>query len=106
MIFPLVYGPLFILVFFFIKGIFGETSTWMLIALFPILTMGLDYMENFNTLEMLSSFLNLSEAMVDKGSSFSEKKHFLTLLSNLLYVGLGFLWLVVMGKKYMSNKEI
>jgi hypothetical protein len=104
MIFPFAYGPLFILVFaFFLKNIFGEESPWILLALFPVTTMGVDYLENFNTLKMLSSFPNLSESLVGKGSSYLEIKNKTTLISNTLFVVLGIAWLAVTGKKYLQD---
>ncbi len=102
MFFPFAYGPLFILVFaFFLKGIFGNDSKWLLLALFPIWTMGADYMENFNTLEMLKSFPKTTEAMANKGSFYTEMKNLSSLIRNVLFVLLGITW-IVKKVKYRS----
>ena len=90
MIFPFAYGPFFILIFaFFLKNIFGRESKWLLLSLFPVLNMGVDYMENLNTLEMLKSFPNITEAMASKGSFFLEMKNLSSLIRNILFALLG-----------------
>lgn len=105
MIFPFAYGPFFILILaFLLKNIFGKNSKWILFSLFPILTMSADYLENFNTLEMLKSFPNLTEAMVNQGSSFTETKNLFSLIINFLIVLLGTVWIVKMGKNYLAKK--
>ena len=106
MIFPFAYGPLFILVFaFFLKNILDNESPWMIIALFPIATMGVDYLENFNTLKMLSAFPNLTDALVEQGSTYTEIKNKTSLITNVLFVALGLTYLVIMGKKYLKKHE-
>lgn len=95
MIFPFAYGPFFILVFaFFLKGIFGNDSKWLLFSLFPLTTMGVDYLENFNTLAMLNSFPDITEAMVSKGSSYLKMKNLTSLVRNILFLVLGIAWIV------------
>lgn len=95
MIFPFAYGPLFILIFaFFLKNIFGEDSKWLLLSLFPIVTMGVDYMENLNTLEMLKAFPNITETMASKGSFYLEMKNLSSLIRNVLFVLLGLAFIV------------
>lgn len=102
MVFPFAYGPFFIVVFaFFLKGIFGNDSKWLLLALFPMVTMGVDYMENFNTLAMLDSFPNVTEAMANKGSFYTEMKHASGVIRNGLFVVLGIAWIV---KKVRNRK--
>ena len=87
MFFPFAYGPFFILIFaFFLKNIFGKESKWILLSLFPVTTMGMDYLENINTLEMLRSFPNHTEEMVRKGSFFTEMKNYSSLIRNILFI--------------------
>lgn len=99
MIFPFAYGPLFILIFaFFLKNIFGSESKWLLLSLFPVVTMGVDYLENHNTLEMLKSFPNISEAMASKGLLYLQIKNLSSLIRNILFVVLGIAWIVKIFK--------
>lgn len=100
MIFPFAYGPFFILVFaFFLKNIFGKESKWILLSLFPMLIMGMDYLENINTLEMLRSFPNHTEEMVSKGSFFTEMKNWASLITNILFVLLSIIFSLKVLKK-------
>jgi len=57
MLFPVILGALSILLLtFFIKNIFGVHSNFLYLALYPIIGMTVDYMENFNTLALLLCF--------------------------------------------------
>ena len=103
MIFPFAYGPFFILVFaFLLKNIFGNDSKWILLSLFPILLMGVDYMENFNTLKMLHSFPDLKEALVDRGSFLTETKHIFSSIINISVVLLVGVWV---AKIFLPKKN-
>ena len=106
MIFPFAYGPLFILIYaFLLKNIFGKTSNWLLLSLFPILTMSMDYLENFNTLEMLNDFPNLTEVMVRRGSFYTEIKNLSILIIKILFVLFGIAFVVKKGPSFLSKHK-
>jgi len=83
MIYPLVYGPFFmLLIAFFIKKMTGSETAGLSIAFFlPLLVMLIDYGENFTTLQLLSSFPNLDEGVVFRGSKLANIKIIFILLS-------------------------
>jgi len=106
MIFPFAYGPLLILVFALIlKNIFEKNSKWLLLSLFPLLTMGVDYLENFNTLLMLKSYPNISEVIVNKGSFFTEIKNLSTLIIKISFILLSIVWIAKMVRNFVIKKE-
>ena len=70
-----------------------------------ILTMSVDYLENLNTLEMLKSFPDLTETMVNKGSFFIEIKNLSVLIIKILFALLGIAFLVKMIKGFVLKKE-
>ena len=93
MIFPFAYGILFVLLSaFFLKKITSPDSKWMYLSLVPVLLMIMDYIENFNTLEMLDKFPDLSEEMVASAANITAIKSTLTSISMLLPVALGIVW--------------
>ena len=95
MIFPFAYGLLFILsTAFFLKKITSPDSKWMYLSLFPILLMIADYIENFNTLDMLEKFPDLTTEMVDSASTITGIKAILTNISMGLPLVLGVIWLI------------
>ena len=99
MIFPWVYGSLFILVAaFFLKKLSNSKSKWMYLSLFPILLMIVDYKENFNTLNLLESYPNLTAEMVDSASKVTVLKSILTQISIVLPLVLGIVWLIMWGR--------
>lgn len=101
MIFPFAYGSLFILLSaFFLKKITSPTSKWMYLSLFPIILMIVDYIENFNTLEMLDNFPELNAEMVASASQITGIKATLVDASMGLTLILGIIWLV----KWMMNR--
>ena len=83
MIYPLVYGPFFmLLIAFFMKKMTGSETAGLSIAFFlPLLVMLTDYAENFTTLQLLSSFPNLDEDVVFRGSKLANLKLILIILS-------------------------
>ena len=105
MIFPFVYGPLFILIgAYFMKKITNPQSNWMYLTLFPVLLMIFDYVENFNTLELLKEFPNLTEAMVDNASRVTGIKAALTELSMVFPLLLGVIFVVRrLREKYLNS---
>ena len=102
MIFPLAYGILFILLSaFFLKKITSPDSKWMYLSLIPVLLMIVDYIENFNTLDMLAKFPNLTPEMVNSASTITGIKSNLTTISMSLPLVLGIIWLV----KWQLNRK-
>ncbi len=94
MLFPLIFGALSILLLaFLIKNIFGTHSKLLYLALYPIIGMTIDYMENFNTLALLAAFPDLTTAMVEKGSQLTALKHQLGFFRFAAIFGLGGVWL-------------
>ncbi|MGB1241119.1 MAG: hypothetical protein ACPG49_01270 [Chitinophagales bacterium] len=94
MIFPFVYGILFILLAaFFLKKITRPDSNWMYLSLFPILLMLVDYKENFNTLNLLGKFPELTPKMVESASQITGIKSTLVSLSMGLPLILGLIYL-------------
>jgi len=83
MIYPLVYGPFFmLLIAFFIKKMTGSETTGLSIAfILPLLVMMTDYAENFTILQLLSSFPNLDENLVFRGSKLANLKLIFIILS-------------------------
>jgi len=104
MIFPWAYGILFILISaFFLKNLTDPDSKWMYLSLFPVLLMIVDYIENFNTLELLDTYPKLTAEMVDAASNITSIKTILTQLSMTLPLILGLIWLVIWGKNRVSK---
>lgn len=98
MIFPFAYGILFTLLSaFFLKKMAGPNSKWMYLSLVPILLMIVDYIENFNTLEMLDKYPDLSEELVANASNITGIKSTLTSISMTLPLILGIIWLIKWG---------
>lgn len=100
MIFPWAYGILFILIAaFFLKKLTSPDSKWMYLSLFPVLLMIVDYIENFNTLDLLDSYPNLTAEMVSSASTVTGIKSTLTSMSIFLPLFLGIFWLIIWTKK-------
>jgi len=100
MLFPIIFSTLSILLLaFFIKNIFGPQSKLLYLALYPIIGMSVDYMENFNTLALLASFPDLTTAMVEKGSQLTALKHQLGFFRFAGILGLGGVWLFNLIRK-------
>jgi len=101
MIFPFAYGFLFVLLSaFFLKKITSPDSKWMYLSLVPVLLMIVDYIENFNTLEMLAAYPDLSAEMVASASKITGIKSTLTEISMFLPIFLGVFWLI----KWIRNR--
>ena len=82
MLFPLFYGPLFILVLaWLLKHITREGSGWILLSLFPIIGILFEYLENFNTLSLLDSYPAITEDNVSWGEQMTRLKHIFLMLS-------------------------
>ena len=88
--FPLIYGPLFILVLaWLLKKIFGGDSDWILLALFPFVGITFEFLENFNTLSMLDNYPAITQEAVSWGQQMTRLKHIFLLASVALMLLLG-----------------
>lgn len=102
MVFPLAYGPLYILLLaFLLKKITSPTSNWLYLSLVPVSLMITDYIENFNTLDMLRAYPDLSSELVANASKVTGVKSMLGDLSFYMILILAVIWLVkwFMGRK-------
>lgn len=105
MIFPWAYGSFFILLTaFFLKKISPPQSNWIYLALFPILLMLVDYIENFNTLEMLAAFPDLDAQKVSDASRITGIKSMLSYISQLILLLSALLYLVKKGMEWRKNR--
>lgn len=76
MIYPIIYGVLLILILAFLsRKVFGLYSKWILISLLPIIGMLFDFLENFNTLQLLNQYPELQQQSVSIGEQFTRVKH-------------------------------
>ena len=95
MIYPFVYGPfLMLLITFLVKQIFDQPRALLYVAfLIPLLLMLTDYAENMTTLQLLSSFPNLDEGLVSRGSKLANLKIVCILLAGgcALFATLGWI---------------
>jgi len=95
MIFPIGYGLLFIwLSAYLLKKVTRPDSNWMYLSLIPCLLMIVDYKENFNTLNMLSSYPDLTAEMVDSAANVTSIKAILVNISMGLPVLLVIVWFI------------
>lgn len=82
MLFPLIYGLLFILVLaWLLKKITRQDSGWILFSLFPCVGIIFDYLENFNTLSLLNQFPDITAESVEWGEQMTQVKHTFLLLA-------------------------
>lgn len=95
MVYPLVYGPMLILLLgFFLKGTFKSESKKIYFAFIPIFLVITDYLENFNTLGLLRDFPNITQEGVMWGATLTQLKHFFSLLSLILLLIVFTLWII------------
>jgi len=95
MIYPLVYGALLILLLVkLLQYIFKKKSWYIYLSLLPILIMIFDYIENINTLLMLSKYPEISNIHVSFGSMVSGIKWYLVSVILVILIT-GFLFLIV-----------
>lgn len=102
MIYPFVYGVLFILILtFLLKNLFGDGSNWLFLALTPLLIMLFDFLENINILALLDTFPQLSNDLVERGAMFTSLKWLWVLVTIGLVVlsGIGCFVKMILGKK-------
>ena len=82
MIYPLIYGLLFVLVLaWLLKRTAGPSSSRMMLALLPLAGVLLDYLENINTLRLLAAYPDFSPDAVSWGERMTQFKHAFGLLS-------------------------
>lgn len=81
MLFPIVYGALFIfLLAYLLRQLFGN-SHWMLLALLPLIGVVFDYFENFGILRLLNKYPELAAADVARAETMTQLKHGFLFLS-------------------------
>ena len=103
MVYPLVYGFLFILILaWFLKKITGPGSQWLMLALLPLIGVLFDYLENINTLKLLNRYPEISIDAVAWGERMTLLKHGFGLLSVALAALLAVVYLV---KTLMHRKK-
>lgn len=103
MVFPFAYGLFFILLLarFLQKG-FGATSNWIYLAYFPVLLMGVDFLENIQILNLLKNSHQLTAELVEHTAQ-------LTFLKNILIsavLGLVILtggWAIIQWQRQMQE---
>ena len=100
--FPLIYGPLFILVLaWLLKKISGKDSGWIFLALFPLIGIMFEFLENFNTLSMLDSYPAITEEAVSWGQQMTRLKHLFLMASVAFMPVLG----VILLFKTMKRRQ-
>lgn len=103
MIYPVIYGLLFILVLaYLLKKLNNPGSKFILIAWLPIAGVLFDYLENFNTLKLLAQFPDLSVQSVSWGEQMTRAKHGFLFLSVGLVI---FFMIALLIKKLMKRNK-
>jgi len=105
MIFPLIYGPMFLMLFaFFFKKWWGSESRMLYLSFLPASTMLFDIMENLNILKLLKNHDQLTDQMVALASTFTGIKMilFVTSLLGILLISAFFI-LRFLFIKFKSN---
>ena len=103
MIFPLIYGPLFILVLaWLLKRLTRRDSNWILLAWFPLIGILFEYLENFNTLSLLNNYPAITESAVSYGEQMTQLKHIFLMLSVVFMPLLGIALLI---KNFKRKQE-
>lgn len=78
MIFPFAYGLFFILLLArFLQKAFGASSHWMYLAYFPVILMGVDFLENIQILHLLKNSHQLTTEMVAYAAQLTFVKNIL-----------------------------
>lgn len=102
MVYPLVYGILFILILaWLLKSITRPGSQWLMLAMLPVLGVLFDYLENINTLKLLNRYPDISADAVAWGEKMTLMKHSFGVLSVALAVLLAVVYIV---KRVMHGK--
>lgn len=99
MIYPVVYGTLFLLLIGNLVGKVAKPSSILRFTIFlPVAGVLFDYLENFNTLKLLNQFPDISENTVSYGETMTQLKHVTLFLSVGLIIAL-FIIRLIRGKK-------
>ncbi|HYF31263.1 MAG TPA: hypothetical protein VD993_09100 [Chitinophagaceae bacterium] len=102
MIYPVIYGTLMVLVLaFLIRKMTKPDSSAILIALLPLAGALFDYLENFNTLSLLSAFPDLAIESVTTGEKMTQLKQGILFLS----LGLIIVLTVILGIRKLRNRN-
>jgi len=95
MVYPLIYGPLLmLLIAFFMLKLSPKGAGLSAAFLVPLLLMLTDYAENFTTLQLLSSFPNLDDATVARGSFLANLKLVLLLIAGGMVIFSALFWIL------------
>lgn len=96
MLYPLIYGPLLMLLTAFIMLKISPTARKGLVAAFtiPLLLMITDYCENFTTLQLLDTFPTLDENVVARGSKLASFKLIMIVLAVGMVVFSALFWVL------------
>ena len=96
MVYPLIYGPLLmLLISFFMLKISPKARSGLFFAfLIPFLLMLTDYAENSTILQLLSSFPNLDDSLVERGSFLANLKLVLMLLAIGMVIFSALFWIL------------
>ena len=104
MIYPIVYGLFYMaLIAFFTKKITDSKLILLILAfVIPLLSMIVDYFENFNNVKLLSRFPNITRADVEWGTSCTQLKFGMVYLTSLVIVATFIIWVV----KWFNNRKM
>jgi hypothetical protein len=95
MLFPIVYGLLFVLLLaYLLRKASHDQSRWLLLSLLPLTGVIFDFLENFNILRLLIEHPDFSEETVAYGERMIQLKHVLLFVSVGLMAVLVIAWLI------------
>ncbi|MGB1248133.1 MAG: hypothetical protein ACPG4Z_04555 [Chitinophagales bacterium] len=102
LVFPFVYGGFFIFIIaFLLKKTAKDKPKMIVLSLIPIAIIAFDYLENFNTLNILKTYPNHTISMVNYGSLMTKCKWGFIFISMLMVILLCILWAI----KRMKTKS-
>ena len=102
MIYPLLFGVSYCLVFAYILNKLGKLDgAWFYLALLPLLAGAFDYCENIGIISILNSYPTISESMVRTTSIFSVLK---SLISTIFFIILIIYLIFLAVKKFRPGK--
>jgi len=96
MVYPFIYGPLLmLLISFFMLKISPKARGGLFFAfLIPFALMLTDYAENFTTLQLLSSFPDLDDSLVSRGSFLANLKLVIMLIAFGMVIFSALFWIL------------
>ncbi|MFT6500448.1 MAG: hypothetical protein ACJASQ_000557 [Crocinitomicaceae bacterium] len=102
MVFPIVNSLLLMLILFnLLKKVNVPNSKWLYLSLLPILGGFFDFLENFNILNLLNSYPNITQDQVAMASLITSMKWF----SSALVIGLIVVLIVTVLRKKMKRNS-